>query len=76
MGPSPAALSEPELADTLKVAALVQRFRQRGHLVAQLDPLRRVTYGPWLGDIGKASPWYTLLIQQVLNSIGVWHPVL
>lgn len=53
-----ATAAEADIADTLKVAALAQLFRSRGHLVAQLDPLQRVSYGPWLGDIGIASPWY------------------
>ena len=48
---------EYEASDTLKVAALVQRFRSRGHLVAQLDPLKRVAHGPWMEDVGVASPW-------------------
>jgi 2-oxoglutarate dehydrogenase complex dehydrogenase (E1) component-like enzyme len=28
------------------------RFRSRGHLVAQLDPLKRTAGGPWLGPMG------------------------
>lgn len=58
--PTASSLGQPaevELADSLKIVALVQQFRSRGHLVAQLDPLRRVAYGPWFGDIGVASPW-------------------
>ena len=41
-----------EVEDTLKLAALIRRFRSRGHLVAQLDPLKRTPGGPWLGPIG------------------------
>jgi 2-oxoglutarate dehydrogenase E1 component len=43
-----------EVADTLKVAAIVRRFRERGHLVANLDPLGRPgpRGGPWLGGSG------------------------
>lgn len=52
--------TEFEVADTLKVAALVQQFRSRGHLVAQLDPLRRVQFGPWCGDVAVYSPWLGL----------------
>ena len=48
---------EYEVSDTLKVAALVQCFRSRGHLGAQLDPLKRVAHGPWMEDVGVASPW-------------------
>lgn len=51
---------DADIGDTLKVAALVQHFRSRGHLVAQLDPLRRVPHGPWFGDVGVPSPWYGL----------------
>jgi 2-oxoglutarate dehydrogenase complex dehydrogenase (E1) component-like enzyme len=38
----------------LKVAAIVRRFRERGHLVANLDPLGRPgpRGGPWLGGSG------------------------
>lgn len=46
---------EDEVADTLQVAALVNRFRQEGHLLAQLDPLGRVPHGPWMTD----SPGWT-----------------
>ena len=40
-----------EVADTLRVAAMVQEFRRHGHLVAQLDPLRRPARGPWLAEV-------------------------
>jgi hypothetical protein len=48
--PSPQHLQE--VSDTLKVAACLRRFRSRGHLVSQLDPLQRTPGGPWLGPIG------------------------
>jgi hypothetical protein len=41
-----------EVEDSLKLAVLIRRFRSRGHLVAQLDPLKRTPGGPWLGPIG------------------------
>ncbi|KAF6260765.1 thiamine diphosphate-binding protein [Scenedesmus sp. NREL 46B-D3] len=41
-----------DVEDTLKLAAHIRRFRSRGHLVAQLDPLQRTAGGPWLGPIG------------------------
>eukprot|EP00878_Enallax_costatus_P032557 GHUV01035790.1.p1 GENE.GHUV01035790.1~~GHUV01035790.1.p1 ORF type:complete len:343 (+),score=85.48 GHUV01035790.1:708-1736(+) len=41
-----------DVEDTLKLAALIRRFRDRGHLIAQLDPLKRTAGGPWLGPIG------------------------
>lgn len=41
-----------DVEDTLKLAAMIRRFRSRGHLVAQLDPLKRTAGGPWLGPIG------------------------
>lgn len=43
-----AAQSEVEAA--VKVATLIERFRHRGHLCAQLDPLNRVSRGPWLSS--------------------------
>ncbi|KAK9810028.1 hypothetical protein WJX72_003602 [[Myrmecia] bisecta] len=55
--PAPAVGCATEVADTLKVAALVQTFRSRGHLAAQLDPLGRVRYGPWLSETGSATRW-------------------
>eukprot|EP00879_Flechtneria_rotunda_P031152 GHRR01034006.1.p1 GENE.GHRR01034006.1~~GHRR01034006.1.p1 ORF type:complete len:719 (+),score=247.47 GHRR01034006.1:550-2706(+) len=41
-----------DIEDTLKLAACIRRFRSRGHLIAQLDPLKRTAGGPWLGPIG------------------------
>ena len=52
--------SEAQLADTIKIVSLIQRFRSKGHLTAQLDPLKRVAYGPWMADIGISSPWCAL----------------
>lgn len=43
-----AAQSEVEAA--VKVATLIERFRHRGHFCAQLDPLNRVSRGPWLSS--------------------------
>lgn len=40
------------VGDTLKLAACIRRFRSRGHLVSQLDPLGRTSGGPWLGPVG------------------------
>ena len=51
---------EAQLADTIKIVSLIQKFRNKGHLAAQLDPLKRVAYGPWMADIGICSPWYFL----------------
>ena len=39
-----------EISDTIKVAALINKIKSRGHSVAQLDPLRRVKYGPWMAE--------------------------
>jgi hypothetical protein len=47
-------LSHFEMSDTLTLAAAIRRFRSRGHLVSQLDPLQRIPGGPWLGPIGDA----------------------
>lgn len=44
--------TDVEIQDTLKLVQLIQAFRTRGHLVAQLDPLRRTRGGPWLGPVG------------------------
>ena len=52
-----AASLEHRMADTIKIVALIQKFRCKGHLTAQLDPLKRVAYGPWMADIGISSPW-------------------
>jgi len=41
-----------DVADTLKLADCIKRFRSRGHLVSRLDPLQRTPCGPWLGPIG------------------------
>ena len=46
-----AAETHVEVADTLRVAAMVQEFRRHGHLVARLDPLRRPARGPWLAEV-------------------------
>ena len=48
---------ESQTADTIKIVGLIQQFRCKGHLTAQLDPLQRVEYGPWMADIGIQSPW-------------------
>lgn len=48
------AVSHSEMSDTLTLAACIRRFRSRGHLVSQLDPLQRIPGGPWLGPIGDA----------------------
>jgi 2-oxoglutarate dehydrogenase complex dehydrogenase (E1) component-like enzyme len=48
------ASSHFEMSDTLTLAACIRRFRSRGHLVSQLDPLQRTPGGPWLGPIGDA----------------------
>lgn len=42
--------------DTLKVARLIRLFRSRGHLAAQLDPLKRTPRGPWLSEDGSEGP--------------------
>ncbi len=48
---------EDEVADVLRVAGLVERFRREGHLLARLDPLGRVAHGPWMSDSpGSSSP--------------------
>lgn len=47
-------LAETEMSDMLKIAACIRRFRSRGHLVSQLDPLKRTAGGPWLGPIGDS----------------------
>jgi hypothetical protein len=44
-----------DLSDALKVADLIHRFRARGHLAAQLDPLGRCAGGPWVGPIGQEN---------------------
>jgi 2-oxoglutarate dehydrogenase complex dehydrogenase (E1) component-like enzyme len=51
--------SEDEVSDILRVVALVDMFRREGHLVARLDPLSRVRYGPWMSDTlsHHASHW-------------------
>lgn len=46
--------SHIDMSDTLTLAACIRRFRCRGHLVSQLDPLKRTPGGPWLGPIGDA----------------------
>jgi hypothetical protein len=46
--------SHIDMSDTLTLAACIRRFRSRGHLVSQLDPLKRTPGGPWLGPIGDA----------------------
>ncbi|CAG9461158.1 unnamed protein product [Pedinophyceae sp. YPF-701] len=48
-------LPDDDVADTLRVARLVESLRNRGHLVAQLDPLRRVQRGPWLEELNGSS---------------------
>lgn len=53
-GPQSVLPSHLEMSDTLTLAACIRRFRSRGHLVSQLDPLHRTPGGPWLGPIGDA----------------------
>ena len=48
-------LAPEDLANALKVAGAIHRFRDRGHLVARLDPLRRCAGGPWVGPIGEEN---------------------
>ena len=45
-----------EVADTLRVVRLLQAFRSRGHLAADLDPLKRQA-GPWFSE-GAHIPAY------------------
>ena len=44
-----------EVADALKMAAMVGVFRGRGHLAAQLDPLGRAPRGPWLSEAAERT---------------------
>lgn len=53
---------EQDVRDTVKVAGLVGDFRVRGHLCANLDPLRRTKSGPWLSEVPCNQPRYLLLI--------------
>lgn len=46
-----------EIEDTLKIASLVHSFRNDGHLAAALDPLRRVSQGPWHAESRRATTW-------------------
>jgi hypothetical protein len=47
-------LSPADARPSLPVLPCDRRFRSRGHLIAQLDPLRRPQGGPWLGPIGDS----------------------
>lgn len=44
-----------EVADALKMAAMVGVFRGRGHLAAQLDPLGRAPRGPWFAEAAERT---------------------
>lgn len=50
------AASSEEVADTLRLVRLLQAFRSRGHLAADLDPLKRQA-GPWFKE-GTHIPAY------------------
>ena len=50
------AASSEEVADTLRLVRVLQAFRSRGHLAADLDPLKRQA-GPWLKE-GVHIPEY------------------
>jgi 2-oxoglutarate dehydrogenase complex dehydrogenase (E1) component-like enzyme len=52
-----------EVADTLRLVQLLQAFRSRGHLVADLDPLQRAR-GPWFTDTGSAPHcrWHAIRV--------------
>jgi len=70
-----------EVADTLRVAAMVQEFRRHGHLVARLDPLRRPARGPWLAEVpthNSDQRWVVvslLLIPRFVSySTKILHP--
>ena len=41
---------QAEVEDAVKIASLIERFRHRGHLCANLDPLQRVLRGPWMSE--------------------------
>jgi len=49
--------SSEEVADTLRMVRLLQAFRSRGHLAADLDPLRRQASGPFFKE-GPYVPAY------------------
>lgn len=61
--------------DTLKLAALLRRFRDRGHLIAQLDPLKRTGGGPWLGPIGDEYTRYKKLLRLACYQADVTRSV-
>lgn len=54
-----------DLTDALKVAELIHRFKSRGHLVAQLDPLKRCAGGPWVGPIGMENDRCGMVLRGV-----------
>lgn len=49
-GPSRPLDLAAEVHDHTQVLTVLTQFRHRGHLLAQLDPLKRVPFGPWLGS--------------------------
>lgn len=46
-------LIEPAENDDLRISELMLWFRERGHMVAKLDPLNRVERGVWRGETLK-----------------------
>lgn len=60
---------EQEVRDAVKVTELVGEFRTRGHLCAQLDPLKRVKRGPWFSDLAQTRPRSCTSASQSISSV-------
>ena len=58
-----------EIEDNLKVASLVHAFRSEGHLSAKLDPLQRVTQGPWQAETRQPTSWYAALSHNSTSAL-------
>lgn len=58
-----------EVEDAVKIASLIERFRHRGHLCANLDPLGRVPRGPWMSEVPMKAARYELS----WISVGMWN---
>ncbi|KIY95215.1 2-oxoglutarate dehydrogenase E1 component, partial [Monoraphidium neglectum] len=55
LSPGGDAINNHDVIDALKLSEMIHRFRARGHMMAQLDPLRRCKGGPWVGPIGQEN---------------------
>lgn len=70
-------LIEPAENDDLRISELMLWFRERGHMVAKLDPLGRVERGVWRGELSHSRPVANRDVESLLEwvSMLIYHHV-